>query len=267
MNKLLIVTDMDGTLLDRWQNISKENEMAIKQFKARGGLFTLATGRMEAAVLPYARQLEIDVPIILYNGAKIYSPVTGEILREKRLLVPKELWKRFIEGACDQTAILVYRDGDVYTPARNEILRLHERKDGVRCKEMREEWIDEPITKILFIAPLAKLEQLETMVRASGVRCETVYSEANYLELLPEGATKGDALRELVDMLGVEGLYTIAVGDNLNDLTMLKQADCGIAVENACLPLKGVADKLTVHHEDHAIRAVIHEWMLMEKEA
>ncbi len=267
MNKVLIVTDMDGTLLDRSQNVSEENARAIKEFKARGGLFTLATGRMESAVLPYIRRLEIDLPVILYNGAKIYSPVTGKVLYEKRLVIPKEIWKRFISGLCDESAILVYRESDVFAPVRNEVLEMHERKDGVRCKDMREDWIDDPITKILFIAPRDKLEQFESLITTSGIRCEMVYSEANYLELLPEGATKGAALRELVHMLRIEGLHTIAVGDNGNDITMLQQADRGIAVENASQPLKEAADELTVHHENHAIHAVIHKLMLMEKEA
>jgi Cof subfamily protein (haloacid dehalogenase superfamily) len=259
LNKVLIVTDMDGTLLDRSQNISKENEQAIKYFKASGGLFTLATGRMELAVLPYIRQLEIDVPVILYNGAKIYSPLTGKVIYEKRLILPRAIWKRFIADPCNDTAILVYRENDVYAPVRNEVLEIHERKDGVRCKEMQDEWIEDPITKILFIAPRGKLEQIERVITTSGIRCEMVYSEANYLELLPEGVNKGAALKELVKMLQVEELYTIAIGDNSNDITMLEQADRGIAVGNACTPLKHVADELTVHHEDHAIQAVIRE--------
>jgi Cof subfamily protein (haloacid dehalogenase superfamily) len=261
LNKLLIVSDMDGTLLDRSQKVSKENELAIKQFKTRGGLFTLATGRMEPAALPYIRQLEINIPVILYNGAKIYSPATGKVIYEKHLIVSRELWKRFNSAQTDQTAILVYRENDVFAPVRNETLENHERKDGVRCKQMKDEWIDEPITKILLIAPKEKLEQYEEMIVTSEIRCETVYSEENYLELLPEGATKGNALKQLVQMLQVEGLHTIAVGDNLNDVTMLQQANCGIAVENACEPLKCVADELTVHHEDHAIQAVIRKLM------
>lgn len=252
---------MDGTLLNGSQTISTQNEMAIKQFKSQGGLFTLATGRMEDSVLPYIRQLEIDIPVILYNGAKIYSPITGKVIYEKQLIIPSQLWKRFYESLDDESALLVYRQQDVYAPARNEVLENHERKDGVRCKEMCEEWIEEPITKILFIASPHKLQRFEEMITSSGVPCETVYSEANYLELLPEGATKGAALRELVQMLQVEELYTIALGDNLNDTTMLIQADRGIAVDNAHPQLKEIADALTVHHEDHAVAEVIQELM------
>jgi Cof subfamily protein (haloacid dehalogenase superfamily) len=261
LNKVLIVTDMDGTLLDRFHNISKENELAIRHFKANGGLFTLATGRMELAVLPYIHQLEIDVPVILYNGAKIYSPLTGRVIYEKQLIVPRTIWKRFISEQSAETAILVYRENDVFAPVRNEVLEIHERKEGVRCKEMQEEWMEDPITKILFIAPREKLEQLEKVIITSGIGCEMVYSEANYLELLPEGVSKGAALIELVKMLQVEELFTIAIGDNMNDITMLEQADRGIAVGNACNPLKLAADELTVHHEDHAIQSVIRDLM------
>ncbi|WP_197080999.1 Cof-type HAD-IIB family hydrolase [Gordoniibacillus kamchatkensis] len=259
MKKTLIVTDMDGTLLDRFQSVSLENLAAIRRFKADGGLFTLATGRMEAAVLPYISQLEIDLPVILYNGAKIYSPVTGTVIYEKHVTVPQPLWKRFTGWLSGDTALLVYRQGGVYAPLRNGVLELHERKEGVRCGQMRDEWIDEPITKILFIGPRQQLESVEAIIADSGLRCETVYSDADYLELLPAGASKGAALRELQRLLQIDGLYTVALGDNMNDVSMLQEADLGIAVENAAERLKEVADAVTVHHEKHALAAVIRE--------
>jgi HAD superfamily hydrolase (TIGR01484 family) len=121
--------------------------------------------------------------------------------------------------------------------------------------------LDRPITKLLFIAPREKLQQIEILIVTSGLRCETVYSDSNYLVLLPEGVTKGAALRELMRMLRIEDLHTIAIGDNMNDASMLQQADRGIAVDNADVWLKGLADELTVHHEDHAVAAVIRDVM------
>jgi hypothetical protein len=91
------------------------------------------------------------------------------------------------------------------------------------------------------------------------VACEIVYSESNYLEILPQGATKGNALAALLDILNIDGLHTVAVGDNLNDLSMVRKADCGYAVANAHPGLRDIADAVTVHHEQHAIAAIVQE--------
>ncbi len=70
---IMLVTDMDGTLLDGKSRISEGNRRAIKRFIAGGGLFTVATGRMFKAVEPYLPALPMNVPAIVYNGAAIYD--------------------------------------------------------------------------------------------------------------------------------------------------------------------------------------------------
>lgn len=71
MQAKLFVTDMDGTLLNNEHKISKGNKHMIKRAVEAGVIFTIATGRMYASALPYAQELELDVPIITYNGALI----------------------------------------------------------------------------------------------------------------------------------------------------------------------------------------------------
>ncbi|WNC17019.1 HAD family hydrolase [Brevibacillus brevis] len=254
----LLVTDLDGTLLTRNQEISPENQQAIKRLKERGGMFTFATGRTEEAVAPFARQLSLELPMILYNGARISHPLTGAVLYEATLTLPGGLWKELLRAASDGVAVLVYKDGDVYAPERSELLERHEQKDGVRCKPFPPELTGQPITKILLIAELPEcLKALEEKIAITGIACETVYSESNYLEILPPRVSKGTALAELVRMLQIQELFVVTVGDNLNDLTMVKEADLGVAVANAHPLLKEAADTVTVHHEEHAIAAVI----------
>lgn len=267
LNKILLVTDLDGTLLDRQQQISIENETAIRRFKEQGGLFTLATGRMEAAVLPIIHKLGIDLPVILYNGAKIYCPLTDTVLYEKRLTIPPALWSVLMESLSDEITLLVYQNGQVFAPLRNALLEKHERKDGVQCLPFEDRILSEPVTKVMIInSNLDKAKRLEQAVLDDGVPCEMVYSESNYLEILPQHATKGTALKELIRILQVDELYTVAVGDNLNDLTMIIEADRGYAVENANSQLTQVADAVTVHHESHAIAAIIAEFSEKRRE-
>lgn len=258
MQNLLILSDLDGTLLDPLQRISPENAAAIRRFKKSGGRFTLATGRMEQSVAPFIRELEIDIPVILYNGAKIVHPVTGIVLYEKQLTIEPELWARLYAELSGEVAMLVYKNGEVYTPQRTGMIDAYERKDRIGCLPLDPLSLDEPLTKLLFIgSDPGKLQPVERIIVDSGLRCGLVYSESNYLEVLPDRVSKGAALQELRRLMQVEGLYAIAVGDNLNDLSMLQLADRGYAVENAHPELKAAAHALTVHHERHAIASII----------
>ncbi|WP_179136140.1 HAD family hydrolase [Paenibacillus sp. 32352] len=269
MKKILLISDLDGTLLNQTHQISPENENAIRRFKEMGGLFTLATGRMEAAVEPFIQKLGIDVPVILYNGAKIVDPVTKKVLYEKQLTIPLSLWSRFMASLteADDMALLVYRDGQVYAPVRNAVLEKHEKKDGVVCLPFTDDLIAGPVTKVMIISDsVQQANELEQAVLNSGLPCEMVYSESNYLEILPQHATKGTALEELVRILQIDQPYTIAVGDNLNDLAMIRQADLGYAVENAHPQLAAAADAVTVHHERHAIAAIIGDYIEKRRE-
>ncbi|MFD0680236.1 MULTISPECIES: HAD family hydrolase [unclassified Paenibacillus] len=267
MNNILLISDLDGTLLNASQQISLENELAIKRFIEKGGMFTLATGRMEEAVIPFIHKLGLDLPVILYNGAKIYCPVTDKVLYERKISLPQALWDNIRGRLSDELVLLVYQDGQVYAPIRNALLEKHELKDAVRCLPFEESIMQEPVTKLLIISSrLEEAKDIEQAVRDSCVPCEMVYSESNYLEILPQHATKGIALRELVRLLKVDSLYTVAVGDNLNDLTMIIEADLGYAVGNAHPLLADAADAVTVHHESHAIAAIIGEFKEKRRE-
>ncbi|WP_179232937.1 Cof-type HAD-IIB family hydrolase [Paenibacillus rigui] len=261
MNRILLVSDLDGTLLDTAQRISPENLEAIRRFREQGGIFTLATGRMEQSVIPFVQAMNLDVPVIVYNGARIYSPATGEVLYDRHLPLTQALWDQFLEQADDSIGIFLYRGGQVYTPYRNEIVEKHERKDRVPCHLLTDRTVFNDVTKVLLISDdLEKLKRYGQLVEDSGIANEMIYSEWNYLEVLPPDVSKGIALQELQRILNLEHAYTMAVGDNLNDLSMVRCANRGYAVENAHPDLKEAADELTVHHEQHAIAAIIQNY-------
>lgn len=257
MNKTLLVTDLDGTLLNQQQQVSEINKNAIKDFKLAGGQFTIATGRMEHAVKNFVRDLGIDIPMILYNGAKIVDPCSGEVLFEQKLHVPIELWTELAQiGEC-QAAVLIYMDCRVYTFTKNEIILAYEKKDGVHV-EVESGAYPSTVTKIVIISTPENLEEYLDRIASMEIACTFVYSEKTYLEILPDGVSKGETLKILKKHLPIETDYTVCIGDNLNDYSMIEEADLGIAVENAHPKVKEIADQVVVHHEEHAIAEVIH---------
>ncbi|WP_445505484.1 Cof-type HAD-IIB family hydrolase [Niallia sp. 03091] len=261
----LLVSDLDGTLLNQRKKISAANKAAILSFIKNGGLFTFATGRIEQSVAPFVEQLGINIPLILYNGAKIYCPVTKNVLYEKQLKIDKFAFEAICSLHKEETSVFIYYRSNIYTPLRNRTVEIYEEKDGVECKDLGGSYHPDfveldasAITKIVIIgSDEEKVKEVEQFIVGLEIKCDLVYSEANYLEILPKGVSKGEALMHLKKMLQVEAYKTIAIGDHLNDVTLLKKADIGIAVDNAHPGLKHVADTVTVHHEQHAVAAVI----------
>ncbi|MFC7680132.1 HAD family hydrolase [Paenibacillus sp. GCM10028914] len=265
LKNILFVSDLDGTLLTTSQKISAENVEAIRRFEEQGGLFTLATGRTEQAVAKFVEELNITTPMILYNGAKIYCPVTQKVIYEKTMNIPVSFWQYIFSKLSEDLALLIYRDGQVYSPHRSALLESHEQKDGVVSLDFPLDTLEQFVTKLLLIAnDPAELLAIEETIHATGLEAELVYSEYNYLEILPIHTSKGNTLRILLQLLPHKDLRTIAVGDQLNDLTIIQQADDGYAVENAHPTLKIHANNVTVHHEEHAIADIIEKLMKLE---
>ena len=79
-NGYLLVSDMDGTLLNSNGRLSKENIAAIEYFVDNGGKFTLATGRMLPSVKRHIEKIKVNLPVIMYNGTKVYDYNTNEVI-------------------------------------------------------------------------------------------------------------------------------------------------------------------------------------------
>lgn len=273
MNRVLMVTDLDGTLLNNQNEVSSANEKWIKKFKACGGLFTFATGRMENTTLSYIKKLKIDLPIISYNGAKIYCPVTDSAIYEKELTVPENIWKLLLRNQ-QEMGIFIYKDSTPFILKRNDIVNSFEKKERIQCVLGNlNDFVDKPITKVLLIMKaisrnetVPELKEIELEIIRNHFECETIFSESNYLEILPQGISKGEGLNKLKEHLGIQNVYTIAFGDNLNDISLLKAADLGIAVQNARQELKDSSDLVASESNDEDAIAQIIEKIINEKE-
>lgn len=273
MDRTLIISDLDGTLLNNKGEISETNEKWIKRFKNNGGLFTLATGRMEGSVQPYIEKLGIDIPVIVYNGAMVYCPTTKSAVYKKQLYVSKSMWNELLYNNLEM-GLFIYKDSKPFVLERNSIVDDFEVKEKIKCKQGKlEDFIDVPITKILVIMKeksrhqdLPELLAMEKRLIEGKFECDTVFSESNYLEILPQDCSKGIALIELVKYLKIKDLKNIALGDNLNDIPLLLAADTGVAVHNARDGLKKIADRVVEQtNDENAIAHIIQEVLADER--
>jgi len=261
----MVVTDIDGTLVDLQQTISERNKTAVRAFQQAGGIVTLATGRMEDAALPYARELNIRHPVILYNGGKIVDLATGKTYYEA--ILAREAVGRCLQLAGQRAAdMIVYAGRKLWVNAVTPAIAAYMRKDRVDCTPWESPDFLEAaeVNKILFIDEEGEFSSiLEALRPLAGLFCELVKSEPTYLEVLPRGVSKGRALALLAGRLGISTGEVIAIGDNLNDLEMIREAGLGVAVGNAHEQLKRHARHIAGSHLDDAVAEVIETFCLL----
>jgi hydroxymethylpyrimidine pyrophosphatase-like HAD family hydrolase len=124
------------------------------------------------------------------------------------------------------------------------------------------ESFDIPIAKVVFAdmreeAILRVAELLDAHPRAKEF--DFIRSEKLLYEILPKGNSKGNLLREMSRILGIDMKRTVALGDYNNDVSMIEAAGVGIAVSNAVDEAKAVADRITVSNEEHALAMTVEE--------
>lgn len=237
MRYRLVVADVDGTLVHRGGDIPPETRAAVAEYRARGGAFTLATGRPVAGVRHYARQLDLDLPGITFNGAVIYD------FRAERVLYRRELdpglARRALALAREYPVDAFLYDGEAVLVERlTPRVERYMQKDRVSCTPVGDLPAHLDRTglrppKLLFFGEVAESLRLMERLRAEGWPVNWVQSDANFVELLPPGASKGAALEWLAARLGVPLEAVMAVGDHHNDLELLRRAGLGVAVANA----------------------------------
>ncbi len=258
----LIVLDVDGTLVDRDRRISQATLHALASAQAAGIRVTLATGRMFASARPYSEKIRADAPLILYNGARIQDPASGQVhcmalLPRRQALHGLRLAQQFGVHAN------LYLGEAIYIERVSDISRESARKDGVEQIPVSDlvgflETQREDPVKILLIGPADRLEALAAAYRRdTNDLPHIVRSEPTYLEILRRGVSKGGALIRLCGLLGVPPSAAVAFGDNLNDLEMIQAAGLGVAMGNAHPDLKRAATVVAPGNDENGVAAVL----------
>ncbi len=259
MKYKLIVSDVDGTLFKSGNQVQQRTVQLIHQYQQEGGIFTLATGRMKKAIEPFIQKLKIQVPVIVYNGAQVVDPLND------RLILSHELSPLFAEKALKimdafSVSPIVHIQQQPYVKEYNDDILAHTKKDGIDCvvtDNLSNLVLTSP-TKILVIGEPLELAAFEKVLKQKTlIGYQTVYSDRNYLELLPEEASKGNALDVLAKTLGVLTQDILAVGDERNDISMLVNAGMGVAVANAAEEVKQRADMVTKGSWNNGLEEVL----------
>ncbi|HKW92142.1 MAG TPA: HAD family hydrolase [Methylomirabilota bacterium] len=243
----LLVCDLDGTLIDGSMTL---DPALVKAFHgaAEGGLpISLATGRMPAAADRYRDELGVTAPVIYYNGALVRGADGGPDLLS--LTLPRGVlhraWTAFAQAPVHP---IFYRDDRLYCLERTLPVRRYCDEEGLHI-----DVVDDPagflslgsFIKSLLIGHPKDLDivraELTPIVAEHG---RLVRTRGDYLEIIPVGASKGAALARLAAHLGMSLDRVVAVGDQENDVEMLREAGLGIAMPQAPELVRRAADRV-----------------------
>jgi len=233
----LIASDLDETLLNKRAELTERTVRALKSAMDAGALVSLASGRMVQAMERYAGAIGVNAPLIAFNGALIYDCRTKAPLEAREVPVEDA---RLVARSAEEMGVHVQaftREG-YYFERANAFSDLYARGiggiEGEAVGAKLSEWIGAPLCKLLLIAEPTVASRLakELAPRFAG-RLEIALSRPNYVECTAFGVHKGAALKALAERLNIPRENVAAFGDNENDLSMIRWAGHGYAVENA----------------------------------
>jgi Cof subfamily protein (haloacid dehalogenase superfamily) len=260
----LVAVDLDDTLLDRTRQISPRARHAIRCAVQQGVTVTIATGRMFCSAQPYAAELDLDVPLITYNGALIKCSKTGKTVLHRPL---DSSTAAEVLGLFRQRGwyIQAYVDDVLYVKERDAKARYYEEIASVTAVPVGERLysLNGAPTKLLAVAEPEEMQEIAASVRQSfGDRVYIAASKAKYLEITNPEVNKGWALAFLAERLGISRAEVMAVGDSLNDLDMVSYAGLGVAMGNAHDEVKAAASAVTSANDADGVAEAIEKYVL-----
>jgi len=272
--KGIIALDLDGTLLASDKSLSQVNRDTLAQAAADGWAVVPTTGRFYGAIPQIVRDLPFVRYAITVNGAEVADLENGNIVYKAEIPYKKVIdIMKFLDGY--PLIYDIYQGGEAFMTAsmkeKIDIMTddVHYRK---MLKELRQQVNElkafiaerkQDIQKTQFVTYDADVHKqlMEALPQKFSDIVLTVTAKNN-IEINDTKANKGQALWALADYLGVPRENTIAFGDALNDMAMIKAAGTGVAMANACEEIKAAADFITLSNDENGVAYGINKFCL-----
>lgn len=272
MAKKAIFLDIDGTILSTDHNVPRINKTMIHRAIDEGHTVVINTGRPVKGALHIVEKLEFTKPgcyLLSYNGSILYDCNKGEIVEMKTLDYDKvsQVLKAAIEEGIhchtyDEGQILVPLGNDTELDFYRKVTRLPY-QENVPFEELKKYNLQKVM--LIDLEDHDKLERFKLKYEdefSDYFQC--FFSDFKYLEFVRKGVNKGTAIYDFCDRFGINRNDTIAVGDEENDIDMIKAAHIGVAMKNAKDSVKAIADVVTEKDNNQGgVAEVIEKYMLV----
>lgn len=267
----LLALDLDGTLTDSRKEVPYENAECIKRAMDKGVRVVLASGRPVLGIKNVAEKLRLYERggyILAYNGGHIIDCKTGADLRKQT--VPAKFNHEICSiGKKFNVHPLTYsKTGVICEDDQSEFVKREGYNNTIPVIKVKclENEIAAPVVKFMVVGEPEELQKAyRYLINRIGSGLNIFFSEPYFLEITPAGTEKASALGGLCDLLHIRREETIACGDGLNDIPMLRFAGMAVAMENACKEVREMADFITLSNDDGGVACAIKRFILNNK--
>lgn len=271
MKYKLLVCDFDGTLYTDDFKVAQETIDAVEEFKAAGGKFVIATGRLYQAVKPFAELFKLTDEIITYQGSGVFDLKTDSLLMSqeiKRDLVVS-VYKYLYEKYSEITSPMLFYDDKCIVEEQNEFNLYFASivKVPLVCVGKRlDDYVAENNLNVRKILSLTNNDYIRDviadLINKFGKDLNINQSSKGLLECVNNKASKGNAVRWIAEKYNISRDEICAIGDAENDNSMIEFAGFGVAMGNAMEVTKKVADYVCETNNNNGVAKVIKEILL-----
>ncbi len=245
----MIFLDLDGTSLNESGTISEELVFEVNRLTKKGILIYLVSGRSYESIIPHYKKLGLNTHIIAYNGAQLLTK-DGGILKEH--LLDENIVEDALKIAKDKKVyIQFYINKQPYYIGSDTLAAEYYNKSKIEpIKLVSDLNISQSVTNGMFLVSEINCDNSKLLDIISILDKQKLWrNNANYylsspgtLEFSNKDVSKGSMVSHLLKTFNLENSNTIAIGDGLNDIEMLKNATFSIAMGNANEQLKAISD-------------------------
>ena len=256
MNIKLIVSDLDGTLLNPQGELLQNTIRAVALLLENGFRFTLCSGRNLTRVMPFADTLGVSEPLVTSGGALVMDSHSNLIITRHELGKEELAWIVNYARQADLGIMFMFTDEAVCELRSNngkEVFPSRYRDHIQGVADLLSLQTSDVLKINLFGSP-EKLQGAKKFIEKTSALFELCFVEG-HLEILRKNVNKGNALRQLAQYLDIPMESVLVIGDDANDISMFRVAGYSVAMGNALEELKEIADEICPSNaEDGAAR-------------
>jgi Cof subfamily protein (haloacid dehalogenase superfamily) len=275
MRYRLVALDLDGTALDPSGELRPAVARSVEEVRARGIRVVITTGRRFRTGRPFAERLGLDGPCVFHHGALVKEVGSGETLARRD--IPADTYRAVIAEVGRLGPPIVFIDGfpdgeDMVTTHHGDAHPAHRRylANNRTAHRLVDDLAAPPDGGALVVALMGEEARLVRLRRdllarlghGIAVVIHPTYAGGHLLELLPSGVSKWTALRALAADAGIAPAEILAIGDEMNDVEMLRHAGFGVAMGNARPAVKEAADHVTVANSADGVAVALDRFVL-----
>lgn len=249
----MIVTDLDGTLLNEKSKVSRYTRKQLKRYKDEGIIITIATGRIYSMAVDALKNLKYVDYIITDNGACVYD------IKEKKYIytnyisrdIVKNIYNMFNErikyiNFCDKKYVFKYTEEKLNLPRRFKIINSYKKIDS-KAKDITHITIATKINDEIFDVDKMIKENYPTL---EPVIMQDSFANDKWLDIQVKNCNKLNTINWLINKENIKNDEIMVFGDGLNDIEMVAGFPNGVAMKNALDEVKKNAKYVTEYSND-----------------